>query len=381
MKQLIGKPVNFKQAIIGKIKHKSTLTIRPRDIILVTEQIPRVSIGFQAVLANCDAGKNIDKYKFPLVYGIENIQKLKDDDVVLIEPNGSINILYEKSSKNNVLLITQGCNCSCIMCPQNISDSEKDYGWLDLNKKLISLIDRKTQYLGITGGEPTLKKEDLLEIISDCKKRLPHTSLALLTNGMLLDNFDYVKKLVSIKHPDLTFQIPLYSDTDTEHNRIIGANGFYKTIKGIHNLALFKQKIEIRTVIHALTYKRLPNLAEFIYRNFPFANHVALMGLEVEGLAKNNIAKLWIDPHNYNDELEKAVVFLHRSFMNVSIYNHQLCILSKPMWPFAKKAISSWKNIYLQICDKCAVQQLCGGFFASSMFKRSEYLHPITKPV
>jgi hypothetical protein len=34
----------------------------------------------------------------------------------------------------------------------------------------------------------------------------------------------------------------------------------------------------VRVVIHALTYRRLPQLAEFIYRNFAFAAHVALMG-------------------------------------------------------------------------------------------------------
>jgi hypothetical protein len=118
--------------------------------------------------------------------------------------------------------------------------------------------------------------------------------------------------------------------------------------------------------------------AEFVYHNLPFAIHVALMGMETTGLATENIKQLWIDPHDYIDQLGKAVQYLHRSNMNVSIYNHQLCILPKRLWPFCKKSISEWKNIFLDDCLQCIEKDKCGGFFKTGGNYYSKYIHRIS---
>jgi hypothetical protein len=54
--------------------------------------------------------------------------------------------------------------------------------------------------------------------------------------------------------------------------------------------------LEIRVVLHKQSIPRLRQLANFIYRNFPFTAHVALMGLENMGYVKKNWDLLWIDP-------------------------------------------------------------------------------------
>ena len=71
---------------------------------------------------------------------------------------------------------------------------------------------------------------------------------------------------------DLQVDVPLFSDIAEEHNRIVGAKTFYKTVRGLYNLALFRIQIGIRIVVHRQTYKRLPQLADFIYHNFPFVS-------------------------------------------------------------------------------------------------------------
>jgi hypothetical protein len=68
-------------------------------------------------------------------------------------------------------------------------------------------------------------------------------------------------------------------------------------------------------------------LMAYIYRNLSFGEHVALMGLEHVGYTPRNIDELWIDPFDYQDELERAVAYLSMREMSVSIYNHQLCVL------------------------------------------------------
>jgi hypothetical protein len=115
-----------------------------------------------------------------------------------------------------------------------------------------------------------------------------------------------------------------------------------------------------------MNYKRLPQLAEYIYFNFPFVYQIAFMQMEPIGNALDNIEKLWIDPIDYNEELENAIKILHYRDLHVSIYNSQLCILSEKMRKFAVKSISEWKNIYVDDCEECILKPDCPGFFASS---------------
>ena len=368
MKKHYGKTLNISIPILGKITRKPVWIDR-KNFILITDN-QRLPSGYSAFITQYAPKEQVNS---PVLYDMDCIEQLEDGDIVSIEPDGKVNVLYEISSPHNTLMITQRCNYSCIMCPQPKIAKEEDR--TQHNLKLISLMSKQTRSLGITGGEPTLVGDNLIDIISACKKNLPNTSLTLLTNGVRFADKEYARKISQLGHHDLLIDIPLYSDTDTKYEEIVGAHGFYKTIEGLYNLALLEQKVGIRIVIHKMTYQRLPQLAEFIYRNFPFVFHVAFMQMETIGLAKENIERLWIDPYDYNAELEKAVMYLSQREMNVSIYNAQLCVLPRKLWRFARKSISLWKRIYIEECDKCDSRNDCGGFFASSGEKHSQYIH------
>ena len=62
------------------------------------------------------------------------------------------------------------------------------------------------------------------------------------------------------------------------------------------NLAELEQRIEIRVVIHKQTAPALVEIAEFVARNLPFVEQVALMGLETTGFARANLDAIWIEP-------------------------------------------------------------------------------------
>lgn len=123
--------------------------------------------------------------------------------------------------------------------------------------------------------------------------------------------------------------------------------------------------------------RRLPQLAEFICRNLPFAAHVALMGMEMYGYVHLNLNALWIDPFDYRSELEEATLCLALHGMNASIYNHQLCAIPKCIRPFARKPISDWKDIYLEECTRCGARPCCGGFFQSATERHSAQIAPV----
>jgi His-Xaa-Ser system radical SAM maturase HxsC len=172
--------------------------------------------------------------------------------------------------------------------------------------------------------------------------------------------------------------IPLYSDIDHRHDYVVQAFGAYdQTIAGYYNLAQAGVRLEVRVVLHRQTYRRLPRLAEFIVRNLPFAEHVAFMGLEMFGFATKNVETLWIDPVDYHEQLEVAVRTLALGQMNVSIYNHQLCVLPQSLWPFAVRSISDWKNVYLDVCSTCGVRDRCGGLFQSGTKRHSDHIRPL----
>jgi His-Xaa-Ser system radical SAM maturase HxsC len=216
---------------------------------------------------------------------------------------------------------------------------------------------------------------DLLKIIQE---ELPETEVHCLTNGRTFAWKNYADKLGSINMQRLVLGIPLYSDYAPQHDYIVQAKGaFDQTMLGLYHLAANDIRIEIRIVLHSQTIPRLGKLARYIYKNMPFVEHIAFMGLEHQGYTPYNIEKLWIDPTDYRVELEDAVHFLSSKDMNVSIYNSQLCLMPQQLWEYSRNSISDWKNIYLPECDRCSVLDRCGGLFKSAEKKHSEFIKSI----
>jgi His-Xaa-Ser system radical SAM maturase HxsC len=301
---------------------------------------------------------------------------LADGDIVLMAPSGRVSVLYRKASRHNTILATERCNSLCLMCSQPPQPEDDSYR-VPYILRLLELIDQGCVELGISGGEPLLLGDGFFAIVEKCKERLPSTALHVLTNGRLFKDRRLADRLGAIAHPDVMLGIPLYADVDTIHDYVVQAQGaFDETVVGLYNLARSGVPIEIRVVLHLQTYRRLPQLAEYIYRNFPFVTHVALMGLEMFGYTNINLADLWIDPVDYQRELRTATMMLAERGLNVSLYNHQLCTIPQDLWPFARQSISDWKNIFVAECDGCAVKPACAGFFHSAAKRHSGHIAP-----
>ena len=293
---------------------------------------------------------------------------IDNDDVIRVSKEKSaIRVMYRANSPNNGILITEQCNHYCLMCsqpPKAIDDS-----WLlDEINSLIPMIPKYTRELCFTGGEPTLFKERFLDVLRLTKSYLPDTSIHILSNGRAFISESFTKSYASINHPDMMVGIPLYSDDAGQHDYIVQAKGaFDETILGILNLKKLNQKVEIRVVLHKQSIGRLRQLCEFIGRNLLFVDHVALMGLEMTGFTRANLDKLWIDPYEYKDILSESVHTLVQYGMNVSIYNHQLCLINDDVLPYYKKSISDWKNEFVDDCNGCKRLSECGGLFSSGV--------------
>ena len=370
MKHINGTPINIVSDILGKITFKEQSIFSRKNKILVRPDAHSIARGYAAVITNNDSFITSQ----PCICGINDLGDFHEGDVVLINPKGEIVFLYEILSLHNAIFATERCNHRCIMCPQPPVTQEEDK--TPFNIKLISLIDKHTKEIGITGGEPTLIGDKLFELIRQIQKYQPKAGISLLTNGVKFADKDYAMKLAMCKHQDLQVDVPIFSDIAEEHNRIVGAKTFYKTVQGLYNLALFHQKIGLRVVVHKQTYKRLPQLADYIYHNFPFVSQVAFLQMETTGNANTNLDELWIDPYDYNEELKQAVLLLSDRGICTRIYNAQLCVLPREIREFAVNAISDWKETYLPECSGCNLRQQCGGLFASNQKHHSKHINP-----
>lgn len=376
MRQLTGTTINVNSDILAKVTTNCSVIRNRSKYVLVKKGKKKKPFGFAAIITDSE---EISHKATAVTLDAERLVDFHDGDVVLINPNGKIIFLYEKTSLHNAILATERCNHRCIMCPQPPIAQEKDK--TDFNIELISLFDKSTKEVGITGGEPTLIGDNLFKVIKHIQKELPGAAISLLSNGVKFADKSFAMKLAQCRHRDLQIDIPLFSDIAEEHNAVVGAKTFYKTVQGLYNLALFRQKIGLRVVIHKKTYKRLPQFADYIYHNFPFVSQVAFIQMETTGLAKENIADLWIDPYDYNEELRQAVLLLADRGMNPYIYNAQLCVLPEDVRKYAMQSISDWKDIYLPECENCSLKGQCGGFFESNREHHSEHIKPIINDI
>lgn len=318
----------------------------------------------------------------PVIHSVRHIDHFRDGDVIVINPSdGFVRTVYRPDSRHNTLFMTERCNSNCLMCSQPPKDVDDTDYFYRMNRQIIQFIAPHTSYLTVTGGEPTLLGTRLLDLLAQLKCHLPDTHIHMLTNGRIFAWGKFAQSLAAVNHPKLSLGIPLYSDYAQDHDHIVQAKGaFDQTILGLQQLARWKVTTEIRIVLHKLSVPRLTNLAEYIVRNLPFTSHVALMGLEPTGYTPRNKEQLWIDPTEYQEQLQQAVETLVFAGLNVSIYNTQLCLLRPSLWKFARKSISDWKNVYLKECEQCTILERCGGLFQSAEKMHSQHIHAFHDP-
>lgn len=365
--------------------------LKRRVWLLVDRHTPMAPLGAQALLVN---GGKPPSEGFQLYVGKSTahdpgvgqnfiglppvLDHLEPGDVISASHDGRrLRVLWRHRSPLNSILLTERCDHYCLMCSQPPKEAVDDW-LLEDAFELVRLLPRSTGGLGFTGGEPTLYGDRLIELLKLCRNLLPEGGVHILSNGRRFADSDFTQAYAAIDNPNMMVGIPLYGSEPTNHDYVVQSQGaFDTTVRGILNLAALGQRIEIRVVIHKQTAPYLVEIADFIARNLPFVDQVALMGLEMTGFARANIDDVWIDPIDYRNELVDAVTLLDRLGLTTMIYNHQLCLIDRHLWRFAVKSISDWKNEFHPECLRCSVQHDCGGFFYSAKYRMSDHIQAI----
>jgi len=306
------------------------------------------------------------------------LNHVEPGDVLSVSADGqTLRVLWRHQSRQNSILLTERCDHYCLMCSQPPKRADDDW-LLDDAMELVRLLEPTTTGIGFTGGEPTLYGYRLIELLRLCRNLIPDAAVHVLSNGRRFSDLDFASAWAGVDNPNMMVGIPIYGPEPALHDYVVQAGGaFDETIRGILNLGQLRQRIEIRVVIHKQTAPHLVEIANFIGRNLPFVDQVALMGLEMIGFARANIEDVWVDPIDYKDVLTEAVLLLDRKRIHTMVYNHQLCLIDRRIWPFAVRSISDWKNEYHCECQNCSVRSDCGGFFFSAKYRMSDHIRAI----
>lgn len=327
--------------------------------------------------------ENIKNYLYksaiPFLKCVNNIRTLADHDIVEIISNNKIaRVLFRKDSGDNALVVTNNCNCNCIMCPEPFSVRQSGSIQVERIIDIINLIDSNPKYLCITGGEPTLLKEKLFIILDACRDKLSDTNFMILTNARMFSYMKYAYEFNLHRPRHTVLGVPIYGDSSEIHDAITNTKGsFQQTVTGVKNLLEMNVNIELRIVVSKLNYKNLIELSKFIVANFHKVLRVNIMALEMLGNAIVNKENVWIGFEEIKDIIKQTAVNLIRNGIEVYLYNFPLCFVDESLWSIALKSISDYKVRYFNECKVCVAKDKCGGFFNSTINLKGLKVKPI----
>lgn len=163
-------------------------------------------------------------------------------------------------------LITKKCNSRCIMC--NIWKEKKFKKELtieELRELGKSKYLKNVLFLGVSGGEPFLRKDLVESIIALTKNMKKIKQISFSTNGLLQKKIENdIKKLLKFKKKiriDLSVSVEGRKD---KNDKIRGIKGGYKkaleTIDALKKIKNNRLDISLRLAILPSNYKEIPKL-------------------------------------------------------------------------------------------------------------------------
>ena len=312
-------------------------------------------------------------------FDLGSIDDIHNDILICSPSNNKVQRLIRANSRFNTLLITERCDQLCLMCsqpPRNTNDAWR----FPLYKQAIKMAAPNSRII-LSGGEPTLYKQDLFDLLLDVGRERDDISFHILSNGQHINNDD-INTLLDINELlDVLWAIPLYSHEKAMHEKIVDKkDSFDVLIENLFKFGKAKSSIELRTVVTQLNFLDLPHLAKFIAFNLGFINHWSIMAMENIGFAKANIDNLFVDFSSFFNPLGKAIDISTGADIAVNLFNFPLCSVPKNYRELCRKSISDWKNKYLDVCETCDEVKNCCGFFEWYDDKvRLEGISPINK--
>jgi molybdenum cofactor biosynthesis enzyme MoaA len=260
------------------------------------------------------------------------------------------------------------CNQNCPFCN---TDKNAENVILDIpkTKKTIRIWAKQgTKFLTISGKEPTLhpKLIDFIKLAKKCR----YKRIALQTNAILFKNKKFGQEIKKAGLDDAF--VSFHSCKRNNYNRITQSLGFEDAVSGIKNILKLGIETRINIVINSLNYKELPQIIDFIAKNFKGIQAIVFSFVAPVSGAKEN---KWIIP-----QISSVVPFLRKAIKKVLKYKLRFEIPSRCGFPMC--FLPEYYNYFDDIttiyfwdtdkfsdkvkpiwCRECRLRQYCSGFW------------------
>ena len=332
-----------------------------RHVVRLNEMGPAAPGPRDAMLVKAGAGRKL----FSSAFGLLEVENVDDAtfhrDVVSVDPQrGTAERLIRASSPHNTFLATERCDQLCSMCSQPPKKTHDDR-WEEY--AAAASLAPIGALLGISGGEPTLYKDELFRFLADAHGVRPDLAWHVLSNGQHFDVAD-IAILSSESFSKVTWGVPLYAAEADLHDEIVGKGGAFERLNlGLDILLRAGAHVELRTVILAQNLHDLPALGRYAALRLGFCDQWSIMQLEAIGFAKNRFSELYVPTASHFGPIAEAIDAAELYGLPVALFNFPRCQVPQSYRRHAAASISDWKRKYAEPCGRCSEQRLCGGFF------------------
>ena len=144
-------------------------------------------------------------------------------DVIVVRDNNSIYKMHDGSSSSALVYVTNQCNSNCIMCPDSVKmrTRENTISFEEL-EEYVALLPSDLKHIDITGGEPTLLKEKLPDLIRRALEQAENAEILILSNGRSFAVDGYTQKFGIFSDQRFKIEIPIHSADKEKHDYIAG---------------------------------------------------------------------------------------------------------------------------------------------------------------
>lgn len=227
------------------------------------------------------------------------------------------------------------CNQKCLHCyaAGQVYADKKELSTKEWKKAIDKCREAYISQLTFTGGEPT-KRDDLVELVSYAKWFVTR----LNTNGVLLTK-ELCQKLYDA---DLdSVQVTFYSSNAEEHNKLVGANNFEKTVEGIKNSIEAGIAISINTPLCTINKNYVETLK---YLKSLGIKYVSCSALIITGNATKEASKeTQLTEEELYNVLKEACDYAKENLMEISF--------TSPGWLTEEKLREL--NLQVPSCGAC----------------------------
>ena len=202
------------------------------------------------------------------------------------------------------------CNQKCIHCyaAGQVHAEERELSTAEWKQIIDKCREAGIPQLTFTGGEPTMRP-DLVKLIDYSRWFVTR----LNTNGIrLTPEFCSELKAASLDSMQITF----YSANEEIHNKLVGAEKYSDTVRGIENALAAGLNISINTPLCSLNKDYVQTL-EFLYEKG--VRYVTCSGLITTGNAREDASEsLQLSTDEIKTMLEAATAFCYSHEMEIS---------------------------------------------------------------